>query len=77
MKKALSSPACVQATRLPVSSFPGNFYETSLGFNYKPSGNWNIRPEVRYDWFDGENHPYDNNSSKRQFLFGLDAIYQF
>ena len=57
--------------------FPGNFYETSLGFNYKPNGNWNIRPEVRYDWFDGNGQPYDDNSSKRQFLFGLDAIYQF
>jgi len=57
--------------------FPGNFYETSLGFNYKPNGNWNIRPELRYDWFDGQGQPYDCNSSKRQFLFGLDAIYQF
>jgi hypothetical protein len=57
--------------------FPGNFYETSLGFNYKPNGNWNIRPELRYDWFDGQGQPYDGTSSKRQFLFGLDAIYQF
>ena len=57
--------------------FPGNFYETSLGLNYKPNGNWNIRPELRYDWFDGEGQPFDGNSSKRQFLFGLDAIYQF
>ena len=77
MKKASWSPACVQAILTSASSFPGNFYETSLGFNYKPNGNWNIRPELRYDWFDGEGHPYDDNNSKRQFLFGLDAIYQF
>jgi len=57
--------------------FPGNFFEFSLGANYKPNANWNIRPEVRYDWFDGQGHPYDDGNAKHQFLFGLDAIYQF
>jgi Putative beta-barrel porin-2, OmpL-like. bbp2 len=63
--------------------FAGDFYELTLGANYKPNGNWNIRPEIRYDWFNptsssiGSQNPYDNNNSKRQFLFGLDAIYQF
>ena len=82
MKKASWSPACVRATPMVGNFFPGNFYETSLGLNYKPNGNWNIRPEIRYDWFNatsanvGSQNPYDDNSSKRQFLFGLDAIYQ-
>ena len=26
--------------------FPGSFYETSVGLNYKPNGNLTIRPEV-------------------------------
>ena len=33
--------------------FPGSFYETSLGLNYKPNANLTIRPELRYDWYDG------------------------
>lgn len=70
--------------------FPGSFYETSLGLNYKPNGNLTVRPEVRYDWYDGPggfrapnifgplpNQPFGDNVNKNQFLFGLDAIYQF
>jgi hypothetical protein len=70
--------------------FPGSFYETSVGFNYKPNGNLTIRPEVRYDWYTGPegfrapavvgtppNQPYGDNFNKNQFLFGLDAIYQW
>lgn len=63
--------------------FAGDFYELSLGLNYKPNGNWNIRPELRYDWFNatsanvGSQDPYDNNTARQQFLFGLDAIYQW
>ena len=70
--------------------FPGSFYEASLGLNYKPNGNFTLRPEVRYDWYHGRpgflvppvpgpppNEPYNDNQDKNQFLFGLDAIYQF
>ena len=70
--------------------FPGSFYETSLGLNYKPNGNFTLRPEVRYDWYHGRtgflspsvpgpppNEPFNDNQDKNQFLFGLDAIYQF
>jgi hypothetical protein len=63
--------------------FGGNFYETSLGFNYKPTGNFTIRPEVRYDWFQqdvagiGSARPYNDNTAKNQFLLGIDAIYQW
>ncbi len=64
--------------------FPGSFYETSLGLNYKPNGNLTIRPELRYDWYDGPggftspgvpgnppNQPFGDNANKNQFLFGL------
>jgi len=57
--------------------FPGNFYELSAGLNYKPNGNWTIRPEIRYDWFDGVGNPFDNNDHRSQLLFGLDAICQW
>jgi len=63
--------------------FAGDFYELSLGLNYKPNGNWNIRPEIRYDRYNatsaniGSQNPFDNNSSRDQFLFGVSAIYQW
>jgi len=70
--------------------FPGNFYETSFGLNYKPNGNLTIRPELRYDWYNGPggfvapavpgvgpSQPYGDNFNRDQFLFGLDAIVQF
>jgi Putative beta-barrel porin-2, OmpL-like. bbp2 len=71
--------------------FPGSFYETSFGLNYKPNGNFTLRPEVRYDWYTGpggftapgvkapppNNQPFNDNLDKNQFLFGLDAIWQY
>jgi hypothetical protein len=70
--------------------FPGSFYETSVGLNYKPNGNLTIRPEVRYDWYTGPggfrapevfgplpNQPFGDNFNKNQFLFGVDLIYQW
>ncbi len=70
--------------------FPGSFYETSVGLNYKPNGNLTVRGELRYDWYQGQpgfvspavpgsppNQPFGDNVSKNQFLFGLDVVYQF
>ena len=37
---------------------PRQLLRDVVGLNYKPNGNWNIRPEMRYDWFDGEGQPY-------------------
>jgi hypothetical protein len=62
--------------------FAGDFYEISAGLNYKHC-NWTVRPELRYDWFNatsstvGSQNPYNDNASRQQFLFGLDAIYQW
>ncbi len=70
--------------------FPGSFYETSLGFNYKPNANIIIRPEIRYDWYTGPggflapgvpgpppSQPFNDNFDKNQFLIGIDGIVQF
>ena len=59
-------------------SFAGNFYEVSLGLNWTPTANWTVRPELRYDWFDGVSlnglRPYDAGTQDDQFLLGFDAI---
>lgn len=68
-----------------VGGFEGNFYEVAVGLNYKPESNPNliIRPEVRYDKFDGNavnaagTRPYDDGNSDHQFLYGIDLIYLY
>ena len=59
-------------------SFAGNFYEIALGMNWTPSSNLTVRPELRYDWFDGVGTvagPFDSGTDTEQFLLGFDAIY--
>ncbi len=67
-----------------VGGFQGNFYEVAFGLNYKPVNNPNlvVRPEVRYDHFDGVGvnglaNPYDDGNSDHQFLYGIDFIYLY
>ena len=59
--------------------FEGNFFETSIGLNYRPSANLKIRPELRYDVFDGRAtggvRPYDGGTQNDQFLAAFDVVY--
>ncbi len=69
--------------------FAGNFWDFTLGLNYRPNTNWVFRPELRYDWFtpnEGANRPYGRGigqgigtSGDRlgQFYAGCDAVFQF
>jgi hypothetical protein len=68
------------------ASFPGNFYEITAGLNYKPNGNLAVRPEVRWDWYNGQPNqnnavavtsPFNAGTSNSQFTLGLDMIYQW
>jgi len=61
--------------------FAGNFYEVTAGLNWKPRSNWIIRPEARWDWFDGIAGigaggplPFNGGTSARQFTLAVDAI---
>ena len=63
--------------------FEGNFYEVTLGLNWTPSDNIRVRPEVRWDWFDGilrdgsstTHGPYDGKGDQdKQFMFAIDVI---
>jgi len=56
------------------ASFVGNFYEATLGLNWIPTNNLRVRPEVRWDWFDGTGLPYDDQTKDNQFVGAVDAI---
>ncbi|MBN2295974.1 MAG: porin [Pirellulales bacterium] len=62
-------------------SYPGDFFEISLGLNWQPSRNVMIRPEVRWDWFDkhghGDSYPYDAGGRRNQFMGACDLIVSF
>lgn len=63
------------------TGFAGNFYELSAGLNWTPSANLTVRPEIRYDWFEGISttgqNPFNAGTDNDQLLFGIDAIYLF
>ena len=62
---------------------PGTFYEATLGLNWQPCRNLTVRPEVRWDWFDGQGRPFDSRdggttgTDSNQFTGGLDAVLVF
>jgi len=51
--------------------------------NWQPHPNLRIRPEVRWDWFDGQGRPFDSRdggntgTAKSQFTGGLDVVATF
>ena len=64
------------------TGYQGNFWQMSWGLNWKPTTNWMIRPELRYDWFSpdqaGKPLPFGrSNNEYGQFYGGCDAIWQF
>jgi hypothetical protein len=67
----------------PGGGYAGDFFEVSLGLNWRPNGNWLVRPEVRWDWYDGpagpgvEPLPFNAGASDDQMTFAVDAIFSF
>lgn len=62
--------------------FNGNFFELTAGLNWRPAPNFVLRPEVRYDWYDGTrdvrgNQPFNNGLGIDQFTFATDLIITF
>ena len=59
----------------------GHFYEVTGGLNWSPRSNLMIRPEVRYDWFDGQSLtgllPFNAGTDTYQFTYAVDMIFQF
>jgi hypothetical protein len=72
--------------------FAGNFWAATVGFNWTPTANWIIRPELRYDWYTPSAYgtgalPFGPIGTRPnglvtgdafgQWYLGCDAIFQF
>ena len=62
--------------------FAGDFNELTLGLNWRPHANVVVRPECRWDWYDGTRNsqnqlPFNDGNSASQFLFAADVIFTF
>ena len=59
--------------------FVGNFYSLSAGLNWLPTSNLTVRPEIRADWYDGDQLrlPFDDGNEASQLLLAVDAILVF
>lgn len=60
----------------------GAYNDLSLGLNWRPHPNCVLRPEVRWDWYDGAPNalgqlPYGNHTEREQFLVDMDCIVTF
>ncbi|MCE5301710.1 MAG: porin [Planctomycetaceae bacterium] len=64
-----------------VAGNDGNYYELTAGLNYKPHANVTLRPEIRYDWYNGSigpnGRPFNDGSSNTQLSGGFDFIFTF
>jgi len=64
------------------AGFAGNFYEVSAGLNWRPHSNVLLRPELRWDWYNGPANsggelPFDDGNKDSQFLAAVDLIVTF
>jgi len=66
--------------------FAGNFYELTAGLTWRPHANVSFRPELRYDWYNGQRGfigadanqlPFDSGTADNQFTFAVDMVVTF
>ena len=58
----------------------GDYYEVTAGLNYRPHANVVIRPELRYDSYEGAlggGQPFNESRNNTQFSGGFDVIFTF
>jgi len=59
----------------------GDYFEATGGFNWKPHANFTIRPELRYDSYNGtigaNGRPFHSGASDTQLSFGTDVIFTY
>ncbi len=62
--------------------FSGDWFELTWGLNYRPCPNAVIRPEIRYDWYNGTRDvkgelPFDDGNKSYQLTVAADLIITF
>ncbi len=67
-------------TALP--GFAGDFYDLTVGLNWRPHPNFVLRPELRWDWYGGSRNlqgqlPFDDGLKASQFTAAVDMIVTF
>jgi hypothetical protein len=76
---SLNAPSGSGTNLATAGGFAGDFFEYTVGLNYKPvcNPNWIVRPELRWDHYDGTGHPFNGNTQDNQFTFAIDTILRF
>ncbi len=69
---------------LGAPGYAGDFTDLTLGLNWRPKPNVILRPEVRWDWYDGPANPngafpfpYDAGNSDDQLTLAADCVVIF
>jgi len=68
---------------LPInrSGYDGSFYQVTMGPKISFTQNFIVRPNLRWDWYDGTANPgllpYDDGSDSNQFMLATDMILLF
>lgn len=67
---------------LSVPAEGGNYFNFTVGLNWRPAHNMVVRPELRWDWSDvtppfGLTGAFDDLSDKNQFTLATDVILSF
>lgn len=62
--------------------FAGSFHEFSAGLNWRPHPSMVLRPEIRWDWYDGPANPFgqlpfDDKRDASQFTAAVDLLVTF
>ena len=60
-----------------IANGPGNYFDLTFGLNYRTRRNFVLRPEIRYDWFDGDGLPFDDNTERDQVTVALGGYWLF
>ncbi len=55
----------------------GNYYEATAGLNWQPTANFRLRPEIRWDWYEGDGQPFHGGTDKDITTFGVDFVWMF
>ena len=77
-----------QVRGLPTNrnGYMGNFYQITMGPKWTPTKNFMVRPNLRFDWFDGtidkftnpgKLKPYDDGDKNAQTIFVTDFVVTF